>query len=360
MAGISESARSGCSELSAISEALHQRAEKPDQASESSVIAVLGERLRSIVRSHNTASVIFHFSACDAIYVLKVEFGQASTLRREIQWYRDAISIGHPHGLFVGSHVGEGFSFLILRYFGDTSTVDDAALSGASAGELKRHIVRALTKDADLLSRTRRTAALDYVHGLAARRFHHRRTQAMSYPYLRALLTAEFIRINGTSLRPLAWCWEQVADVPSIVEYLTPRVIGMTFGDLHCGNILVDGSATEVVDPRGGPLLPITYDYGKLVQSIEGSYGAIMAGRYTLRRLGDGQYEFSVRTPPGYRDLTGVIAGHCDERRYLQSLYQAALHFAAMLPHHASLPAEAVALHMSGTLLFNRLIARLK
>lgn len=292
--------------------------------------------------------------------MLKVEFGRAPTMKREIRWYRDAIRIGRPCGLYVGGHVGRSFSFIILRRFGDTSTVDDAALAGAPACDLKRHVAWALSRDISLLERTQTTVARAQVHGLAASRFHRRRVQAMSYPYLRSLLNSPFVDINGERFHSPVWCWEQVVDKHSVVKYLTPRKIGMTFGDLHCGNILVSGPDTEVVDPRGGPLLPIAYDCGKLVQSIEGGYGAIMAGCYALRELGNGRYEFSVETPPGYQELATSIADHCDERRYLRSLYQAALHFAAMLPHHASEPTETTALYLSGTTLFNKLITRLK
>jgi hypothetical protein len=347
-------------ELSAILVVLQREAEWPRLGTELSVTEVLGEHLESIVRSHNTPSVIFHFSQGDMAYVLKVEFGHAPTMTREIQWYRDAIRIGRPSGLYVGSHIGTSFSFMILRRFGDGSTVDDAALAGASAHELESHVASALRRDTSMLERTRTTVALAHVHGLAADRFHRRRAQSMSYPYLRSLLGSPFVEVNGERFRTPDWSWKQIADKQSVVEYLTPQEIGMTFGDLHCGNILVSGSATEVVDPRGGSLLPITYDYGKLVQSIDGGYGAIMAGRYALRELRDGQYEFSVETPPGYKQLATSFSDHFDERQYMQSLYQAALHFTAMLPHHASEPAETTALYLSGILLFNKLITRLR
>ncbi|MFD5033117.1 phosphotransferase [Streptomyces sp. NPDC058405] len=320
---------------------------------------MLGHRLLSTVTSHNTPTTLYYFSAGGATYVLKVEFGQGQTLRDEIQWYRDTARISLPRELFVGSHIGKNFSFVLLKYFGDGSTVDDAALAGAPAHELGRHIVRALRGEAELFERTKRSATSAQMHLLVTRRYDQRRTQALAFPYLRRLMDARFVTVNGESLHGPAHCWSRTADAKPILEYLTPRQVGMTFGDLHCGNILIGGSSTEVVDPRGGALLPVTYDYGKLVQSIEGDYGAIMAGRYVLRRPADGEYEFAADSTAGYAGLAALMAEHCDERLYLQSLYQAALHFSAMLPHHASAEEETTALYLSGTVLFNKLLARL-
>lgn len=355
---IAERVQCESDELQSISTILRREADSLSLVTELSVIEVLGDRLQSVVRSHNTPSVILHFIASDKPYVLKIEFGQASTMRREIQWYHDAVRVGLPCGLLIVSHVGTSFVFLILRRFGDSSTVDDAALAGAPGDRLEHHIAWALSTDTRLFERTRVTVALDQAHRLNEDRFNRRREQSMSYPYLRHLLSAKSVDVNGEGFHSPAWCWERINNKRSVVEYLTPLEVGLTFGDLHCGNILISESATEVIDPRGGPLLPITYDYGKIIQSVAGGYGAIMAGQYTLRLVGDRKYEISIDTPSGYTEIANA-ADHCGQRRYLQSLYQAALHFSAMLPHHASEPGEATALYLSGTLLFNQLIKRL-
>lgn len=349
-----------CDELSTISEELRRKARNPGRANESMIGAVLGEHLEAVVRSHNTPSVLFHFSVYEQLFVLKVEFGLAQTLRREVRWYREALSMGFPCKLLVDSHTGKSLSFLILHRFGDTSTVDDAALSGESDSTLRYHITRALDRDNDLFGRTSHTVDFSHAHSFTVDRFQRRCAQAMKYPYLRPLLVSDAIRINGERLCSPIRCWNQISSMRSAFQYLTSQKIGMTYGDLHCGNILINGLATELVDPRGGPLLPITYDYGKIIQSVEGGYGAIMASQYALHRVADMQYEFSVETPIGFQKLESFSKDYYGDRQYLQSLYQAALHFTAMLAHHASVPSETAALFMSGTLLFNKLIAFLR
>ncbi|RAG80764.1 hypothetical protein DN069_36445 [Streptacidiphilus pinicola] len=212
----------------------------------------------------------------------KVEFGHAQTLRNEIRWYRDVARRGLPRRLFITSHAGPGLSFLLLKCFGDGSTVDAHALAGASGGKLGHHIASAVDSDTELFHRTQRRAGPAQVHRLVEQRLVRRRRQAFAFPYLRTLIDADIVTINGEPLPGTSRCLSRITGDPRLMSHLTPDRVGMTFGDLHCGNILVDGESTEVVDPRGGPLLPITYDYGKLVQSIEGGYGAVMAGQYVL------------------------------------------------------------------------------
>ncbi|MFF4548489.1 phosphotransferase [Streptomyces sp. NPDC001435] len=346
-------------ELSVLAGRLREQAHRPVPGAESSLAEMLGDRLLLALRSHNTPSTLYYVHADGETYVVKVEFGRAQTMRDEIQWYQDAARRGLPRRLFITGHSGPGLSFLLLKCFGDGSTVDDLALAGASAGELGRHVTRALDSDIELFHLTQRHAGPAQVHRLAERRLARRRRQAGAFPFLRTLLDAAVVTINGEAMPGVARCLSRVFEDPRLVAHLTPDRVGVTFGDLHCGNILVDGGSTEVVDPRGGPLLPITYDYGKLVQSLEGKYGAVMAGRYVLRRTGETEYEFATEDVPGYTDLGVLLAARCDERLYLQSLYQAALHFVAMLPHHSSAQEETTALYLCGVSLFDKLLAQL-
>ncbi|MFE6176288.1 phosphotransferase [Streptomyces sp. NPDC056464] len=338
---------------------LREQAEHSFSGGESALIGMLGDRLVSVLRSHNTPSTLYYVCADGETYVVKVEFGRAPTLRDEIRWYRDVARRGLPRSLFITGHAGPGLSFLLLKRFGDGSTVDDLALAGESAGQLGRHAASALDDDIELFHRTERHVGQDHVHQLTERRLAVRRSQAREFPYLRTLMDADVVTMNGAGLPGVSRCLNRLFGDPRLVSYLTPDRVGMTFGDLHCGNILVHEGSTEVVDPRGGHLLPITYDYGKLVQSVEGGYGAIMAGRYVLRRTGKAAYEFAVEAVPGYAGLAALLAARCDERSYLQSLFQAALHFVAMLPHHASAQEETTALFLCGVSLFDKLLALL-
>ena len=346
-------------ELSAVSASLREKAEHSVSGGESALIEMLGDRLVSVLRSHNTPSTLYYVRADGETYVVKVEFGRAPTLRDEIRWYRHAARRGLPRSLFITSHTGPCLSFLLLKCFGDGSTVDDLALAGESAGQLRHHVASAVDGDMELFRRTQRNVGQDHVHRLTERRLALRRSQARQFPYLQRLMDADVVTINGAGLASASRCLNRVFGDPRMVSYLTPDRVGMTFGDLHCGNILVHEGFTEVIDPRGGPLLPITYDFGKLVQSIEGGYGSIMAGRYVLRRTSGTVYELAPESVPGYASLAALLVASCGERRYLQSLYHAALHFTAMLPHHASAQEETTALYLCGVSLFDRLLARL-
>ncbi|MGN9920257.1 hypothetical protein [Micromonospora palomenae] len=324
-------------------------------ATEQAITDGLDNHLISIVRSHNTPSTIWRFRAGQQAYVLKAQLGRGTVLRRELRWYLRAAAVGLPRGLFVVGQEGPAFTFLVLRQFGDTATLDDAALAGWTADNLHGHLRRAAAMNATLFRRTRRRVPVETVHRVAARRVAKRVAEGTSYPYLLPLLTGQTVTVNGRPLQGLARSWRDVVDRKSVVRLLTPAEIGLIFGDMHCGNILVDGSGTEVVDPRGGPLLPTAYDLGKLVQSVEGGYGAIMAGRYRLRCTAEDEYEIDVDTPPGYAALATWLHQGLGDHRYQQALYQAAQHFLAMLPHHASARRETVALALSGILQFERL-----
>ncbi|MFF4893433.1 phosphotransferase [Micromonospora chersina] len=332
----------------------HQASGSPPRT-EQAITDCLGNHLISIVRSHNTPSTIWRFRAGQQAYVLKADVGRGAALRLELRWYLRAAAVGLPRGLFVLGQEGPAFTFLVLRQFGDTATLDDAALAGRTAADLQGHLRRAAAMNATLFRRTRRRVPVEAVHGVAAHRIDKRVAESMSYPYLLPLLTGRTVTVNGMPLQGLMRSWRDVVDRKSTVRLLTPAEIGLIFGDLHCGNILVDGSGTEVVDPRGGPLLPTAYDFGKLVQSVEGGYGAIMAGRYRLRRIAEDEYEIDVDTPPGYAALAAWLPQWLGDHRYQQALYQAAQHFLAMLPHHASARRETLALALSGMLQFQRL-----
>ncbi|MFI9769499.1 phosphotransferase [Streptomyces sp. NPDC052415] len=346
------------SELSAVCARLREQAEHPDGGGESALIGMLGDRLVGVLRSHNTPSTLYYVRADGETYVVKAEFGRAPTLRDEIRWYWSAARRGLPRRLFITGHTGPGLAFLLLKRFGEGATLDDLALAGESRGPIARHVASAVTCDLELFHRTQRQVGRDHVHRLTERRLALRYSQARNVPYLRTLMDADVVTVNGVGLPGLSRWLRRILSDPRLLAYLTPDRVGMTFGDLHCGNILVHEGLTEVVDPRGGPLLPISYDYGKLVQSVEGGYGVVMAGRYVLRRTWGTAYEFTPETVPGYSSLA-VLAASCDEQRYLQALYYAALHFMTMLPHHASDEKETTALYLCGLSLFYKLLARL-
>ncbi|MFJ9024751.1 hypothetical protein ACIRPU_32960 [Streptomyces sp. NPDC102259] len=114
-------------ELHVLARQLLEQTKHPALGAESALTKILGDRLLSELHSHNTPSTLYYVLADGETYVVKVEFGHAQTLRDEIQWYRNAARRGLPAHLFITGHAGPSMSFLLLKCFGDGSTVDDLA-----------------------------------------------------------------------------------------------------------------------------------------------------------------------------------------------------------------------------------------
>ncbi|MGW4371338.1 hypothetical protein ACWEKT_37435 [Nocardia takedensis] len=339
-----------------IYDAMRLCSERPDSSPESTVRNILGNHSCVVVNSHNTPTILYFVDLDGSPHVFKVEFGTANTLIREIAWYRNAVYFNLQARLFLGAHVGTYFSFLLLKVFGDTSTVDDIALNGAGSTEIWIPIIDSIEKDTRMYEKTSRSVTSNYVQEWIVRRLDLRVDQALKHGYLRNLITGDSVVLNGDLLRPLRMYLQYLASNEQIVDYIAPSRIGIIYGDLHCGNIVVDKLSSEVIDPRSGDLLPIEYDFGKVIQSVEGCYGSIMARQFSLQMVSAGQYEYSVQKPDGYIGLESRMAKYLGDRRYVQSLYQCATHFIAMLPHHASQARETTALYLSGMMMWARLV----
>lgn len=110
----------------------------------------------------------------------------------------------------------------------------------------------------------------------------------------RALIEAPIIILNGIKM----------PGPKQIISILTKKIeagliedgdiLRKIHGDLHLGNILSNGSAWLLIDPRGsfpgsGSYGGIDYEWGKVLHDIHGNYNLIRSGRFSLNT--DGSYQ---------------------------------------------------------------------
>ncbi len=322
------------------------------------IVEVLGGNVR-VVSRHNTPTIQYYFGRAGRQFVLKVGFPPALGVMAEADWYRYAARAGRPTAPFLAAGRSRSFAFLLLARFGDGRTLDDVALAGAPEEFVREAIDHALALDRELFDISSRPASTSAIDALLGRRVSARLSEARGHPYLRHLLQREFLVVNGRRLPSPVTTWHNLRQRPATLVHVTPSSTGRIHGDLHCGNILVRGRRTALVDPRGSELRPLEYDLGKVLQSLLGGYGAIMTGRYDLAIIGEDRYSIAWPSAPGYEAYLPRFQSAMQDREIDASLFLAAQHLLAMLPHHAVRQHETIALFLSACLLFQALQDRL-
>jgi streptomycin 6-kinase len=319
---------------------------------------ILGKRLDRIIDTHNTSSVIFIYHDDDAKLLLKAEFGNGTATHSEVDWYK-LVSKGLANqGVdILDSYQSEAYALLLINYIDGSVTVDELAASGnLNSSEAAGYINRAIRFDYDLFNETSVNSSKGQVDKYFIGKYRTRRAEAESFPYLADLFANETIIINQKRYRSPDAIIHEIANSKELHAYLTPKRIGLIHGDLHCGNILTKGQDAFFIDPNGSSLMPIEYDIGKLLHSIHGNYGAIMRGEYNLIQNEACSFEFEVASLKVYETALLELKNILPKDEYIRGLYAEALHFATMLPHHASAKQETIALFLRSVQLFNELM----
>lgn len=323
---------------------------------------VLADNLIDVIDTHNTTSAVLIFQQGQQKYVLKIEYGQNNATSREVAWYKTANL--YPLSLTpkcIDTFTGKRYSFIVLSYIKDAVTLDDGMAAGTYPVEkLLEHIHEVLMKDMSLYARSRpKVAPKDVIDSQFLGKFARRRKESSRYAYLDTLFSRKSVAINGVNMPTPTYCINRIANNDALQTYITPSEIGLIHGDLHCGNVLINDEDSYLVDPNGSLLMPIEYDYGKLLHSVHGAYGQIMRRNYRLKELRTGDYEFSVTTTSAHDAAFQRLQSQLNDRDMLRGLYAEALHFATMLPHHATKSRETTALFLRCTELFNQLFEKL-
>jgi hypothetical protein len=328
----------------------------------SAIHSTLGSSLLNTIDTHNTTSVIFIFSLASKKYLLKAEYGGSNTTAKEIAWYRRL-----PQGIdFVPERIvtfeGPDYAFLLLAYVENSQTIDQLVTKeNVSAQQAFDYVRAALSYDEQLFLQNKPTLVpTTTIEEFFDKKYQQRMSEAQQFPYLRDLLQTQKITINGKQLHHPDYYIREIASNRALAEYLTPQTLGFIHGDLHCSNILVDQEdALYLVDPNGTPLMPIEYDYGKILHSVHGGYYSIIDQRYTIESSLGYEYRLDLATPPAYEGITQKLESKIGDSSLSRGLYLEALHFATMLPHHAKQEMETIVLFLRCVQLFNELFQRL-
>jgi len=319
---------------------------------------LLSKSLLQVIDTHNTSSVVFIFLADKKRYVLKAEYGTANATSREIVWYKNLINPSLAPK-YLNSIVSESCAFLLLEYVENAQTLDELALGQVEKEECWRYLDGVINREKDLFENSvPRMISLAQMDKLYIDKFNARVAEAKQFTYLHDLLSLPHLAINGRRVFSPAYYLQRVKN-SALYDYLTPKWVGMTHGDLHCGNILISDSDTYLVDPNGNLQMPLEYDYGKLLHSIHGGYGQIMKQIYTLEENQNRDYRFLVQTPVAYQTAFDNFTKKMTDHELHKNMYAEALHFATMLPHHATNRRETTALFLRCVQVFDELFGML-
>jgi len=318
--------------------------------------AILSDNIINVIDSHNTASIVFVI-LCDSVtYILKAECGAVDATNREISWYR-AVKGNSPAPNLIYSHKSDDFSFLVLEYIPNAITLDEIIVSDNYTNEqLINYIDLALAENRALFnSNDPEEVSYEIANTFLIQKFDARIERSQKYPYLKKLLETPLVTINGKLLHTPTFFMNKIKRIPRLHNYLTPKRVGLTHGDLHFGNILVNQNGVYFIDPNSAAHMPIEYDYGRLLHSAHGAYGQIMNKKYSLMQIGEDNYDFRIEIPSRLNLAFEHIKSVLTEQELVQGLYTEALHFATMLPNHVADQEETLALFLRDVELFNEL-----
>jgi thiamine kinase-like enzyme len=315
---------------------------------------VLADSLLWTVDTHNTISIIFIFAHQANHYLMKAEYGR-NHIEKEIGWY-NIIPPGTPTPPCAASLHDRYYSFIILGYLQVAATLDELVRTRKLTNtEVAAHILTALAKDEHLFRNSHLVSGRKVADEAYIGRYQKRLHQAKQYPYLDNILDADTIYVSGEPYRSPGWYIAHITADASLYEYLTPNLTGLIHGDLHCGNILVKDKQIFLIDPNGSRALPLEYDYGKILHSVHGQYGSIMASDYMLQREKEGCYILQINAPKDYELAYAQIQMKLTDRQFCRAMYAEAMHFVTMLPHHAQSRIETIALLLRGLQIFGEL-----
>lgn len=326
------------------------------------VYGLLGTSIRDVIDTHNTESTMYIFDSDFHSYALKIEFGDNSATQKEAEWYDQLPAALQYKTPSVHATKKSGtYGFVLLDYIANAKTVDElAADTGNDALSVKQHLQYALDTDMELFEMTgpKKVPPVE-IDSSFLYKYAVRMRQASQFPYLNQLLGETVIRVNDITLRTPGYYIDRIRADPALHTYLAPTVTSVIHGDLHGGNILACTIGTFLIDPKSTDRLPLEYDYGKLLHTVNGGYGLIMQNKYQFSEPEAGSYYFDVPLPEAYTDFHRGIRGRLTDRFLVRSYYAEALHFATMLPHHASKHEETTVLLIRCMQLFKELFDNL-
>lgn len=306
-----------------------------------------------VLDTHNTASILFRFTADAKEYGLKIEFGAAEVLRNEAHWYELMPVDLKPH--HVLSHISDSYAFVLLKWLEQARPLDDLAVAGDPA--TMDLVIQALDQGRELFG-SNPTIPLDTSRGSSFffDKYHAYNAGARKHAYLQTLLDSNSVRVNGRQLAGPYVYVQRVQQDDKLRKYLSPDRAGLIHGDSHAGNLLVERGRVYLIDPKGTDNLPLEYDTGRIYWSLTG-WNAIVRGDFTLRQEGGG-YRLDVAVPQRYVEGLPRFRSYFSEQDYHRAVYSAAMQYLTRVSHAAKQD-ETIALYLRGLQLFDDLFEEL-
>lgn len=318
---------------------------------------IAGSSLIRTIDTHNTESVLFVFQNTQTQpilhnrYILKAEYGNRTATEKEINWYlRVKENTFLPKQIFYS--VSETHSLLVLEFIEDAQTLDNIDSQDGHASTLA-YYRQAIEFDRKLYKDSMpRASTLKEMDKFYIDKFRQRLQESTRFDYLLRLLKKDTHIINGKLYYSPRHYIEKINENSTLRDHLMPRRLGLIHGDLHGGNILVANNHMYLVDPNGNREMPLEYDFGKILHTVHGRYPTIMNDAYVLDRDSQG-FTFKLNTVQTevYSDIKKLF----DDSELVRGLYAEAMHFATMLPHHATNQRETTALFLRTIELFDDL-----
>jgi hypothetical protein len=151
-------------------------------------------------------------------------------------------------------------------------------------------------------------------------------------------LMSEYVVVNGVTVRNLPLLFKTLEGHKKVLTAKSHCL--RNHGDPTISNIFIakSGSSFKVrfIDPN--PLQPAfsrSVDYGKLMQSLHGSYEAIFETGH-IESLGFSEINFSYLENPSTKEASSVLdrfLNEAGEEIYLQSYFQMLFHFLRLIPY---------------------------
>lgn len=299
-----------------------------------------------VIDTHNTKAILFVFTADAGRYVLKIEQGSAKVVRDEAHWYDIAPPRVKQH--FVVSGIEDRHAFVILKWLDRAQTIEELAIAPSEPGTLPAidAYLTALHYDAELFESVPTVAVTTSPErSFFKDKFYVKLEQAKPYPYLFELLTSKKLRVNGVEYPGPEWFIEHVHQNDALRDYLSPDKAGFIHGDLHADNLLVQDGEVYLVDPNGLDHLPIEYDHGRVLWSLQ-QWNAIVRGEFELTSK-DGEFTLSATHREQYDQGYNRIVEFFGDQAYHRAMYSSAMQFMSRADHAAKQD-EATALHLRG------------
>jgi hypothetical protein len=238
---------------------------------------ILGERVVKFIEEDNTKALLVVFKSRFGLRVMKAESGYLpDTTSKEIEWYRSLGANNNVAPCFHGGFYDQYLAIYELEFLEQFRSLGSVFCdNNIGFDDLKKYVAKSVEILFELYnSKNIFTLGAVEIERLYWRKISLRMNEAKCILWLRELLALKNVVINGCEYLGVPLIMEKISQ-ERYLEKFVPQSVGFIHGDLHFGNILINGDSVKFVDPNGATRMPIEYDLGKLLHSFHGLYDYI-------------------------------------------------------------------------------------